>query len=76
MKGWLPVAVLILVVGCGGSEPSGSEDGAEPCGDAAPVGLEIGMCAPNFELPDSEGTMVSLSSFRGDVVLVDIAALW
>ena len=74
MRGW--VAAWILAFGCGGVESDGPDSIIEPCGAGAPVGLEIGLCAPDFELPDSEGTMVSLSSFRGNVVLVDIAALW
>lgn len=48
----------------------------ERCGEGAEVGLEVGMCAPEFTMPDSEGVPSNLSSFRGQVVLVDLAALW
>ena len=76
---------LLLATGCGDSlvdKPPSSEETGDPsdvatgCEDGAPVGLEVGMCAPEFTLPDSEGLMTSLSAFRGKVALVDIAALW
>ena len=46
------------------------------CTTDAPVGLEVEMCAPEFTLPDTEGEIVSLSSFRGKIALVDISAVW
>ena len=41
----------------------------------APQGL-VGQSAPEFSLPDPNGKMVSLSSFRGRYVLVDFWASW
>ena len=38
--------------------------------------LTIGAEAPQFKLPDPEGEEISLSSFRGDYVLVDFWAAW
>jgi len=82
MKRWLMV-VLLWAAGC--AEPLGTDAGKDPgpdtetqerCGAGAEVGLEVGMCAPEFTMPDSEGVMTTLSSFRGKVALVDIAALW
>ena len=40
-----------------------------------PNGL-VGKEAPNFELPDVNGQLVSLQSFRGKYVLVDFWASW
>ncbi|WP_442589286.1 redoxin domain-containing protein [Pedobacter sp. AW31-3R] len=40
------------------------------------TGLESGQLAPDFELPDSNGKRVRLSSFRGQYVLVDFWASW
>ena len=77
------MGVLLCAAGC--PEPLGTDAGTdtgsdtemqERCGEGAEVGLEVGMRAPEFTLPDSEGVMTSLSSFRGRVALVDIAALW
>ena len=36
----------------------------------------IGLTAPDFSMPDTEGQPVSLSSFRGKYVLVDFWASW
>jgi peroxiredoxin len=38
--------------------------------------LETGRLAPNFSLPGLDGEMVSLSDYRGHVVLVNIWATW
>lgn len=82
MMRWLMV-VLLWAAGC--AEPLGIDAGTdtgpdtetqERCGDGSEVGLEVGMCAPEFMLPDTEGVVTTLSSFRGKVALVDIAALW
>lgn len=86
MKRWL-MMLLVFAAGCaekrgldsGGDAGANTGPGTEtqdPCGEGAEVGLEVGMCAPEFRLPDSEGVMTSLGSFRGKVALVDIAALW
>jgi len=41
-------------------------------------GLQVakGLTAPNFSLPDLDGKMVSLSDYRGKVVLLNIWATW
>ena len=44
--------------------------------DEAPNGLSVGASAPDFSLPDRDGVTVSLSDYGGDVVLVDLSALW
>lgn len=36
----------------------------------------IGQPAPEFELPDLQGKMVSLSSFQGQFVVIHIATTW
>jgi peroxiredoxin len=38
--------------------------------------LKLGQPAPDFTLPDPDGKMVSLSSFKGKYVLVDFWASW
>jgi peroxiredoxin len=38
--------------------------------------LEAGRLAPNFTLPGLDGKMVSLSDYKGHVVLVNIWATW
>jgi peroxiredoxin len=38
--------------------------------------LSIGSVAPNFELPDATGKLVSLNSFRGKYLLLDFWASW
>ena len=58
---------------------SGCADAPSPpglCQAGASVGITVGQCAPDFVLPDADGALTSLSSFRGQVAVVDIAALW
>lgn len=38
--------------------------------------LPVGSQAPEFELPDTSGTMIALRQFRGKYVLVDFWASW
>ena len=40
------------------------------------VPIEVGLPAPDFTFPAINGTMVSLSDFRGKIVLVNIWATW
>ena len=39
-------------------------------------GLEKGLPAPNFSLPDLDGQMVNLTDYKGRVVLLNIWATW
>jgi peroxiredoxin len=45
-------------------------------GSFEPAMLEVGRPAPDFTLPGLDGKMVSLSDYRGKVVLVNIWATW
>jgi len=38
--------------------------------------VQVGQIAPDFTLPDADGNLVSLSSFRGKYVLLDFWASW
>ncbi len=38
--------------------------------------LKLGLPAPNFKFPGLDGKMVSLSDYRGHVVLVNVWATW
>lgn len=40
------------------------------------IGLEIGDIAPDFSLPDTKGTPVTLAQFRGKTTLIDFWAAW
>ncbi len=44
--------------------------------NAQTVGVEVGDIAPEIELPDTKGNNVALSSFRGELVLIDFWASW
>ena len=69
--------LFLALTGCGGAGAGdASTEGSGGCEPGAPTGLEVGMCAPDFSLPNADGAEVKLSSFRGKVALVDISALW
>jgi len=42
----------------------------------AAIGTRIGERAPDFTLPSLDGTSVSLSQFRGSIVILDFWASW
>ena len=38
------------------------------------TGTELGQCAVNFALPDRSGEMITLHTFYGDVIFLDLSA--
>jgi peroxiredoxin len=75
---WLALALA----GCGGGDNPGQQGEAagEQRESSAQAQLEEspqeGYLAPGFTLPDLTGKPISLSDFRGKVVLVNIWATW
>ena len=83
MAGWgriqasLLGALLLAGIGC---DSTPTESAAERAGEAGPapgrVVLKVGSPAPNFQLWDLGGKPVSLTDYRGGVVLVNFWATW
>ncbi|MCV9934072.1 TlpA family protein disulfide reductase [Flavobacterium sp. LS1R47] len=44
--------------------------------NAQTEGLDVGDIIPDIDLPDAKGNVISLSSLRGSLVLVDLWASW
>lgn len=59
----LQMKILIAVVLCFSSWYAGAQ-------------VKLGQLAPDISLPNTKGDTVSLSSFRGKVVLIDFWASW
>ena len=58
------------------SDPVDSGDTANPetiCGDRE-TGVEVGLCAQDFSLPNATETMVSLHDFYGQVIFLDFSS--
>ena len=79
------VIVLLLFLGqvsCKQAEQKAEEHlkqskTSESITDNSPnVGLDIGQIAPNFTQNDQHGKPISLSDFRGKVVMIDFWATW
>lgn len=68
-----------LTLGCsrksqtvpGGSEPMNSSLAAAPAAPAKLESAKLGVTAPDFELPDLDGKLIKLSSFRGKTVVLE-----
>lgn len=64
--------IFVLVLsGCNQSTPAVTEAPAN-----AVNGLEVGNLAPDLSFPDANGKNISLSIYRGKLVLVDFWASW
>lgn len=79
--GLLPLAGLVLMVGClAQTEGSGADTDlptSTPVADALQAPAPVaGRPAPDFALPDLEGNEVRLSELKGKVVLVNFWATW
>ncbi len=68
----LIVVVLLLVAG---SLYLGSASSSRPSYEPVKV-ADLGDVAPNFQLEDTAGNLVSLQELRGKVVLVNFWATW
>lgn len=62
------VAAGLLLFGAAGSPLAQETPSA--------VGLEVGLTAPGFALPDLAGTLHTLAQHRGEVVLVNFWSTW
>jgi len=65
---------VLMAAGCGGKGGGGGTASREP-GRGGPAGNE-GTVAPDFKLPSIDGRSVSLSDFKGKVVVVNFWATW
>ena len=68
------VAILIFAIIKGTSNPSGSQSPGQL--NASNVPLAAGKKAPDFTLPAEQGGNISLSQYRGQVVLLEFFAPW
>lgn len=65
--------ILILVLLTVSCSPGFERAGSERSATAAP---QVGKLAPDFQLPDLNGQVVSLSGLRGKPVLINFWATW
>ena len=68
------VLFFLIIVGVGTIALLQSKDASLT--QAQKPRLDMGVSAPNFTLPDLGGKMISLSDYKGKVVLLNIWATW
>lgn len=69
---------LVWTAGCGQQAVSSTEAAGKPSRTSAtaPVGVNVGLRAPDIALPLLTGETVNLASLKGKVVLVNFWATW
>jgi peroxiredoxin len=77
----MPAVMAVIALSLGGIAPASSHAGSYLVTTNGPVVAQRGVvkpgdAAPNFQLRDLDGNVVSLSDFRGKVVLVNFWATW
>jgi len=73
---WLPMMILVaLLVTLAGCLAPSEQSTPVPVADL-PVAPVSGAQAPDFQLPDLNGNEVTLSSLRGQPVLLNFWATW
>lgn len=72
---WITAAAM-LIIAAGLVISLLKPSATNPHPQAAPAALEVGMPFPELSLRNPEGELVSLSSLRGKVVLVEFWASW
>ncbi len=73
MKHWKALVGILMILALGLGACAGPGTGS---GSSAPIGINTGNQARDFRLKSVDGSEVSLSDFRGDVVLVNFWATW
>ena len=66
-------AILFFFLGCDNAErKTGIATAPEDAAEELPIGegLDIGAIAPEFSLPDSDGEFRTLSTYRGQKVVI------
>lgn len=72
MKKMILISCLLLLIAMGPSLPGSTADGISPLNSNNIVNSK----APDFTLKDMNGKIVSLSAFKGKVVLLNFFATW
>ena len=68
----LVFAVLLMIV----ATSCKKETDNPPTGGEKEVGVKVGLYAPDFSLPDKNGSEKILSDYQGKIVLIDFWASW
>jgi len=76
MKKYLFIAALAFMSTTACTYAGGGDTSATHSPTQAKVGLNVGDIAPDLKYKDPSGKLVSLSSLRGKVVLIDFWASW
>lgn len=76
MKTKIQISLLLFALLVLGTSACKKTTDEPAFGGEKEIGVKAGLYAPDFTLPDKDGNEISLSDYKGKIVLIDFWASW